>query len=527
MAFVLFQSGSSLQLFNQNGTLSTLTLPTGVTLATDRKPRFAVYGAYTVMVNTPNVPLTIDSAGVVRVLCPQPPRQAIGLASGGVGTLTGSYRARQTFLIRDLTGAVIAESDFSPLNTGAAFAASSNLINATPLNLSQDAISGSRLYRTTTLGSTYFQWLDVDGNTLTVSDNDDASDAALSIIAAPTLGTPPNMTLVASWRDRLWGVDRVDIDFLRCSEAAIPYAWSATNTFKVGKVGSDKTGISGIIPRRDALGLGRREGLFQLTGTSTADFRVVTLAENSGVTSQETVVVWKDIAYFLWKDGVYQWGPEGVKCISDGKTRTWFTTDSYFNRARFTSAFATIDPINNKYRLYLALVGSSTENAWVEYDITDQTWWGPHVTSVFATPSAAAYIQDANDNFLTLVASGDGFLWKDDGSVFTDGANAAIVMSVDTKFHDANTPNVDKYWGELEVIGKVQPVGTMTITPRVGYLDAAAQASISYDMTKGRQRLRRLGIGKLLQLNIAQSTVGVDAEIYGYSIEDVHEVGRR
>jgi len=39
-------------MFNQNGTLSTLTLPTGVTLATDRKTRFAVYGAYTVMVNT-------------------------------------------------------------------------------------------------------------------------------------------------------------------------------------------------------------------------------------------------------------------------------------------------------------------------------------------------------------------------------------------------------------------------------------------------------------------------------------------
>jgi hypothetical protein len=67
----------------------------------------------------------------------------------------------------------------------------------------------------------------------------------------------------------------------------------------------------------------------------------------------------------------------------------------------------------------------------------------------------------------------------------------------------------------------------VTITPRVGYLDAPAQPAIAYDMRRGRQRLRRLGFGKLAQLNLKHTTMDEPVGIFGFEIDDVHEGGRR
>jgi hypothetical protein len=73
----------------------------------------------------------------------------------------------------------------------------------------------------------------------------------------------------------------------------------------------------------------------------------------------------------------------------------------------------------------------------------------------------------------------------------------------------------------------VQDAGTIAVTPTVGYLDAPAQPAIAYNMRRGRQRLRRLGFGKLAQLNLKHTTVDEPVAIYGIEIDDVHEGGRR
>jgi hypothetical protein len=523
-SFVLLQGASSLQLYNQSGTLLTLTLPTGVTLDTDRPPRFALYGKYVIAVNTPSRPITIDGTGKARVLTPLPPNRRIILDDdGGAGGLTGDYKVRQTFVIKDLDGNIITESDFSPVNE-TAFAASSNTLDAEELNISVDEITGSKIYRTTAGGSTYFPWIDVDGNVLTESVSDDTTDAALSLVAAPTLGSAPNLSLVASWRDRVWGVDRADVDELRFTGAGSMYAWPAANGILVGRRGSDLRGITALIPRRDALGIGRQNSVTQVTGTSSSDFRAVTLSENTGVESQETVKVHRDIAYWLGKDGVYKWSSQGIESISDNVSG-WFTTDTYFNQGRFQFAFAEIDPIDHVYRLYLAAVGTSEENRWVEYDIDSGTWWGPHKTDAF-TPKSAGFTTDSNGLHIALVSSTNGFLWKDQDTR-TDDTATAIAFDVDSKEHDANSPNIDKAFLRARLLMEPQSSGRLTATPSVGELDAvAASQALQADMTIGSQELGRLGRGKVAKLNFQHSTAGQKVQLYGYELE-FHELGRR
>lgn len=534
MPLTVIQAGDTLQLMDTLGGLTTLSLPTGVTLRVDVPPRWVVYSRYAILVNTPSEPLTIDATGTVRLLTPKPPRLAPVLTGPNAGGLSGTFRSKMTFVILDALGNVISESDFGPFSNALAISAKSIL--ASNLDISPDQISGRRLYRTTDNGAVYFQWVDIDGNIVT-SVQDDLADAGLSIVGAPTLGTPPRLTAIAEFRGRLFGVGDVDIDHLRYTEAGLMYAWPEDNLIEIPPIGSDAFGVVALIPRREALGAGRRNTLVQVTGsgaedatTGDIDFSVVILSKELGVESQESVKVYRDIAYFLWKDGVYSWSTEGIKCISDGtpdgkgSVRSWFTTDDYFNRDLFTQAFAHIDPYYPKYRLFLASADSDVIDSWVEYDIEDGTWWGPHQTDLFFPTSAFSRTDDA-DKEIPVIGSDDSVYQPQ--SLRTDGASTAITLDAIGKRHAMGEPDQDKYFGEITLFGKAQSAGLLSVVSRVGELNETQSITQYYDMQKNRHRLGRLGHGKHAQIELINSEVGVDVEVFGFEIEDVNIVGRR
>lgn len=534
MAFTVIQSGATLKMLSDSGVLTALTLPTGVTLRTDVPPRWAQSDRYTVLVNTPDQPLIIDGLGVVRLLCPRPPRIAAVVSAVAGGGLTGTYdRLRYTFLTRDTDGNVISESDYSPASGSASPAA--QYLKAAGLDLSPDQITGRRVYRPVSNGTVLFQWVDVDGNTLTEV-RDDLSDAGLALVASPILGTPPHLTHIASFRGRLFGVGSEDVDHLRYTEAGLRYSWPADNLFEVPIVGEDEIGVTGFLMRREALGVGRANRLAQVTGTGTEDadsgtidLDLVNVTNEVGITSQESVDVWRDTGYFLWQDGVYTWGPQGVECVSDGtldgrgQVRSWFATDDYFDRSRFPEAFGHIDTIRGKYRLYL--YDPDGVLYWVEFDVKDRTWWGPHKTDLFV-PSCTFNFKTDDQVRIPLVGGTNGHVYKEQVTR-TDGTSTAIDFAIIGKRHDNELPDLDKYFGKLSVFGRAQSAGKVTVLSRTGELNATLTKTQYYDMRKSRHRLERLGNGKHTQLEFRHATAGQTVELFGYEVDDVHEIGQR
>lgn len=541
----VIQAGTSLQLLDELGALSTLTLPTGVTLRTDVKPRWEIYQNRLVLVNTPSQPLSIDALGVVRLLTPRPPRLTPVLSGVGSSTLTGAYRAKYTFVTMDLHGNIISESDYSPISSQVAIV--NQFLQAATIDVSTDTITLRRLYRTTDNGAVYFQWVDLDGNVLT-SIQDNLSDAGLSIIAAPTLGTPPRLTTIAEFRGRLFGCGDLDIDNLRYTEAGSPYAWPEDNLFAIPGIGSDAFGITALASRRDALGVGRRNLLVQIVGSgaesgTNIDFDVVVVSREVGIESQETVRVFRDTAYFLWKDGVYTWNSAGITCISDGigrgagagygNVRSWFNTDNYFNRDLFPLAFAEIQWDRPAYRLFLASADSPVVDTFVDFDINSKTWWGPHSTSLFS-PTSAFTRTSSTDRQIPVI--GSAFSVFNNQEVRTDGnpitsttasSETAIPFDVVSKRHALGAPDRDKYFGELSLFGEPQPTSTLVVAARTGELNATNTFVQSYDQTKARQRLGRLGRGKHTQLEFTNDEVGDNVRLLGYEIDPVSIIGRR
>lgn len=527
MPFTLLQAGNTLRTVNTDGGLSptALTLPLGVSLATNVTPRFARFGRYVIVVNTPSKPLSVDVAGVVRPLTPDAPVSAVTLSAGAAGSLSGTYLALQTYKLLDSLGNTISESDYGPAMASTFTIAAKKLHAVFPL--SAETVSANQVYRTTTNGAVYFAWTQVAAAINFVEN--DLSDAAIGLFAAPELGTAPDLTLIAEFGGRLFGVERTQPDFLRYTSAGTMYGWNALNTVLIPRVGSDSAGITALIPRRAALGVSRHNTVVQVTGSQRANIlpTIVNGGEQAGCVSQESVAVHLDVAYWLGRDGIYRWDSEGIRCVSDERgVRSWFTQDTYFNKSMFWRAFGCIDPETNTYNLFLASRGQSYHDRWISMDLNTGAFFGPHKTDAF-TPTCALWVAGRNQQPFYMVGSREGFLSqtqdpRNDWDLFPIAAQATM------RSEESEAPEQEKYFGELSVHVETQTTGTLTVTPALGSVDETTDTAVmTAPLTQARTRVGRIGTGNSMVLDFQNAELNVDAALYGYEIDPVNEIGRR
>lgn len=533
MPFYYTVAGTSLQKINTGGTVTTLSLPTGVTLLA-RRPRFATLNKRVIIGNSGTVNLMVDARDdAVYPLSVSPPPLAFALAAGSAGSLSGTFKARETFAIKDANGKIITESAYGP-ETSAVTISSKKL--SVPASVPTDTnVNSRRYYRTTTNGAEYFHWFDIDGNDAQTVENA-KSDAALSLVAAQTLGNPPGtipgsrLELLVEWKNRLWAKgfgDGVSIDELWISESNRPYAWKNTRRLPIPPEGHDATGISALIRRRDVLGVARRDRLYAIDNPNPTELSLRKITEQVGVLATDSVVVIEDVAYFLGEDAVYEWSAEGVRNISRDQVNSWFTTGGTFNRAEFPNAVGGYDPENNSYDLHLAAAGGTDLNRWVSFSLRERKWLGPHKTDAF-TPTYRAIIKDSNDLNVPIMGSSAGELYTMNAAGRTDDSTA-IDFDVSTNPMSANTPLILKLWKNLAILSKIEAAGSLTVTPTIGNLNASAGSALTHDLTTGQELIKRVFStpGRFIErLRFRQNSDSQDVTIFGFEV-DSHELGGR
>lgn len=524
----LVQSDNDLYVVAEDGGGVQLTLPSTVTMVATRPPRFEVNGVHAIVVNSVDQPLIVDDNGIVLFLSPLAPTTAPTVAVGTAGALTGTFGVKYTFVVRTLDDVVVAESGFSASASVALTAdklAVSNIQTMPGLTAAIDPRYEiiRRFYRTTAGTSTYFKWYDLENNTSTTFE-DDASDAAIGVLAAENLATTPFLSNIASFRDRLFGVnDSENREHLLYTETGLRWAWPPENLFTAPQVKGDaQSGITALMPRNEALGVAKSSMLMQVTGTGDDDFRLVILSSTVGARNQETCAAYRDHWYFLSHDGVYQWGND-IKCVSDGRVRSWFTTDTYFNRDLFDVAFAEIDPVDKNYKLYLASAGSEIIDTWVELDLDTMTWWGPHRTDAYVFSST---LRLGSHSPLVGAGTEDGFITinTDTRSDDEDTAIESEAITCPLKIVD---PPVMAYWGTLTTEVDPQAAGTLAVYPTVGELSESEDTVLNHALTTASSSLGRLGYGRFAKLRFYHNTINQVLQILGFEIDPVSIVGRR
>jgi hypothetical protein len=517
---------SAIKIIEASGAVMNVTLPGNVWIDPTKMARFAVLDRNVIIVNATSSPVWIDANGIARELVIPGPGGAPTMAAGAAATLTGTFRCKVSFVVKDDLGNDLAEG---PLSVPSSVASVTNqrIVVSNIATSPNVAVNCRRVYRTTSgPGEKYFEWFDLDDNSTTTF-TDDASDAALSILPAPDdLGkAPARLTLITDFKGRLFGVSSAEPDYLRFTSDGKHYAWPAENSLPVRPLGRDRFGITGFLPRRDELGVGRRDVLWKVIGNDETDFRMVKLVEGKGIYAPDSVNVNRDVARWLADDGVYEWDAAGVRCISDQDDKPWFTTDDYFERSYFPEAFSRYNPIRHAYELFLVPAGGSSFTRWVSYDIDRKRWMGPHLTSAL-TPSAAGVIFDSDEIHVPVVGASDGYIYATTPGTYRDGASTAIDFDVVGAHHTGGAPDIEHFWGLLSMLTKIEAAGTLEVIITTGGLSATASATINHDLTTGREKLRRGGTGRLMQVRLRNNQVNQAVEIYGYELP-FHELGRR
>ncbi len=547
MASYLVQSGTSLYFVNPTTLTATLiTLPAGITLYGSGTPcRAAVFGGVTtaqpqiIVVNGGTHDFWIDWTGTARLLQVSSPIVAPTLSAGAGTGLTGTYIVAATFKVKDANGTTIFETGLGPSSAGFAVVNTTILLNNIPS--SADGVVNARgLYRTLTGGTTLYPWFDLDDNT-TLSDDRGGSDALLSLLptTASTYGAPPDLKLCVQWKDRLWGVPRILVDHLRWTEERVFYGWSATNEVLIPPTNTDSTGVTALIPRRDQLGVARRNRLYQITGESNDTFSRNQVTPNIGCLSQESVVVIRDVAYWLGEFGVVEWTSESIMYVSEAQVDAWFTSDKYFNRSLFSIAQGRYNPDIDAYELLLAGLDSDVLNMWVAFDLKRRCWLGPNVTDLplaccGSDSEMHGYLRDADLLPIAVFGGSTGNIYKRDD--VADDDNNPVRMDVILPVLGSFAPELEKTWLDPTLHSRVEPEGpgenTVTVTSSVGSLDEDGLVDDTdpviseADLTQDYQRLDRPGTGRYVSFRFQHAAQGERVRIEGLEVPYT-VIGRR
>lgn len=493
---------------------------------------------YILVVNGLSQDIYIDKYGTARtlnVLAPiAAPTVTTGALTGPSGTLlTGVYSVAVTFKVKTASGALLLETGLSPISTGSpALATGSLAVNAMPVS-SEQSVNSRGVYRTVSGGNVLYPWFDEDNNT-TLSEDRGGADATLSILptAASVNGLPPLLKLITTWKDILWGVPRANIDHVRWTEPRLFYTWSAANEILIPPVNTDTRGVTAFIPRRDQLGIARRDRLYQITGDGDDTFARIQVSPNIGCLSQESVVVIRDVAYFLGERGVVEWNAQSCGYISEAQVDPWFNTDQYFNRSLFSLAQGRYNPGTDAYELLLAGVGSSVLNMWVAFDLDLRAWYGPHLSALPLSCCASdserhGYLRSSTELALAVFGTTTGFLEKRDETV-ADDDNLPVALDVQLPVLGAFAPELEKVWLDPTLHTRVEPAGsgphTVTVTSAVGPVDKQGLVSDSApivntaDLTESYQRLDRPGTGRYVSFRFQHMAQGESVRIEGLEV---------
>jgi len=533
MAVALVQFGSSLALIDPDtGASNTLALPDGVTIDSTKRPSVAALDLGAAIVNSPSRNLLLISTGTLVLLAPAKPSTSLVAAVGAAGVLTGNYKYAFSFIRKDGSGNIITESAMSAFSNTVALTADQADLTSIDVSTDTTTVTGRRLYRTLSGGSILFFLADIDNNSATTY-TDNTADAALSIlpenghrtfeIPGTNASDTSKLRLITTWKNRLWGVtnNARKLDDVNYTDDGLPYRWGTggANTLVAEPKGVTSTGVVGFIARRDQLGIGRRDGLWQITGDSDLSFRIIRIAvDRGGLIGQRSVVVQNDEAFYHGPDGVNFWNDEGVRSLSDATVKPWFSTDRYFKRSEFPNSFAKFNGVRNQYELHLVEVGQSVSQVWIAFNRDAKTFYGIHRTGI-ANLTCASAVGNLNGVPRVLVGSASGQVYSLDPETYHDATATAIALRVTTPKYLNSDPGRETNWGRLSVVTRPETKGFLTVEATTGRLDDDPQTNLMLvDLTEEYAKLRHLGKGTTVQLEFSEASVDQPVAILGFDV---------
>lgn len=225
----------------------------------------------------------------------------------------------------------------------------------------------------------------------------------------------PTPTFIENHINRIWTLDGNSLRFSALDTSITGEHFNDWDTgSNAGQIlipsGNGDSG-TGLYSLGNSLYVFQRRAIWQLYGSSPANFELRNVTNEVGLISQKTLVEWNDILIFLSDLGIYLFDGSNLKNVSKGVVNT--AIDDWADK---TSPVATL--WDNKYLISYTPSGGTYNAEALFYDLQMGTYW--KLTGIYAS-AWMTWAGGTDDGRLYFGSSNQGSLYRWDVGGHDDG----------------------------------------------------------------------------------------------------------
>lgn len=298
----------------------------------------------------------------------------------------------------------------------------------------------------------------------------------------PLLGSPPKFRSIALHYERLWATgDTTYPDRVYYSADLDPENWTISENgagfIDIPTWNNDV--CIGIIVSYDDVVIFKTKNIFKIVGTYPGEYQKVNIYSTNGAIAERSMVIDKNIAFFLSKDGIYTYDGTSTSKIS-------FPIDDVV--ASMNLAYANVATgifFKNKYIIAIPTGSSTVNDTVIEFDTVKQTFIVKKGINVNTFIEYDDKLLFGNDNLI----NGKAFVYQYNVGTSFDGTN--IVANWETPDTDWNSPDATKTSTYIYFNGKGN--GSIQIDSIFDGTTKGITVPLSTTLTTYRKRLRNKG----------------------------------
>lgn len=352
-------------------------------------------------------------------------------------------------------------------------------------------------------------------------------------------GTPPDFFVMESYLGRLWTNDKTAPDRLHYSSTGNPEEWNGagdSGAIDIAIGDGDSVGISAIFVYKNLLYVAKRDLLFRITGNTPETFKIEDVSKGLGIESpagvcyvDDTDVLFPSVRGIHAASASVAYGDVESTFLSKKIQPTYEGIAS--GRLKFIQSVY-VPELNSA--AFTVSEGASTQNALYFYNVIEEEWYRwPNISC-----TAIAVRRNSDQKQLIIGTDASRILTTQNGT-FVDYTTTGITYRIKSgAIYPGGNPQTWKGFKRLSLFFK--PLGRTNFTCTVK-IDNQAEQSFNFVSSSGTHLLGSTfilgtsllgtsdafapfsmdltGYGRGMTIEINQSGLSEQVEIYGYSIE--------
>jgi hypothetical protein len=353
-------------------------------------------------------------------------------------------------------------------------------------------------------------------------------------------GSPPDFSICSIHLNRVWTNDKTNKDRLHYSATANAEKWQGADdsgALDIRPGDGDPSGITGIFPFKGRLFVAKQKRFYQVVGDSPENFQVLDVSSGIGVVNQAAVAsIDQDDVLFMSERGIHSVGTTASYGDFAGQYLSNKIQPSFdgWTKARLEYSQALYIPFLSSVAFSISEDSSSVQDKIWLFNTLNKEWY--EWPDIQAT---AMCVVNVNSKPTLYMATSGGRIVTAQNSTYEDYETDAINYNIKSgTIYPDNSPMTLKAFKRITIFFRPYASYSFTVKAKI---DLYAEQQLTFSGTSSGDVLGTTfilgqsllgtstrfsaytlpidGIGNGITLEILQTGIAEQGDIYGYAIE--------